>query len=198
MAIELTLKQRAFASQYVRHNGNATKAALAAGYSPSGAHVEASRLLRKPKIKRQIDKLTRKYDITPERVLTRLDNLSLKAQEAGNYPAAVRAEELIGKSLGMWVDRSVSVNLDLTGQHIDAIRALASRRRNKSGGAAGDDAQVIEGEATIGARPADKSICHNVGYTTSPDKSVIDQQVTPDAPLKQSGKTPSDVDGDNI
>ena len=169
----LTLKQASFAAEYIRHHGNGTRAAIAAGYAPSSAHVRASELVRHRKVRKHLDKLTRKHEITADRVLTRLDNLSAKAEESGNYPAAVRAEELIGKSLGMWVDRSVSVSLDLTGQHIEAIRALASRRIQKNI-APGDSATpIVAGSPSYNGTV----LSHNMHYDKSGkgDKSVIDQ-----------------------
>ena len=183
MPIVLSIREAAFAAQYVAKHGNGTQAAIAAGYAPSAAHVAASRLIRRGKVKRQIDRLTRKHEITADRVLTRLDNLSAKAEENGNYPAAVRAEELIGKSLGMWVDRSVSVSLDLTGQHIEAIRALSARRIQKNI-TPGDSATPID---VISPSYSGTGLSHNMHYDKSSknDKSVIDQ-----------GDRPSvDVDG---
>ena len=44
-------------------------------------------------------------------VQRRLDEISHEAQEAGQFGPAVRAEELLGRSIGMWIDRS----LQLTG-----------------------------------------------------------------------------------
>jgi hypothetical protein len=41
-----------------------------------------------------------------ERVLHRLSKLSNEAQQTGHYSAAARCEELIGKEIGMFVDRS--------------------------------------------------------------------------------------------
>jgi hypothetical protein len=41
-----------------------------------------------------------------ERVLQRLSELSHEAQQTGHYSAAARCEELIGKEIGMFVDRS--------------------------------------------------------------------------------------------
>ena len=40
-----------------------------------------------------------------ERVLNRLSELSREAQRKGQYSAAARCEELIGKEIGMFVDR---------------------------------------------------------------------------------------------
>ncbi len=120
----LTLKQRVFAHEYVAMKGNGTKAALAAGYGEDGAHVRASENVRKRKVAKRIRELTLHHEITAERVVRRLDNLSKAAQSDGQHGAAVKAEELIGKSLGMWIDRSVSVNVDLTTEHLAALQAL--------------------------------------------------------------------------
>ncbi len=120
----LTLKQRTLAYEYVAMKGNATKAAIAAGYAPTSAHVQAHRTLRIDKVARKVRELTLHHEITAERVVRRLDNLSKAAQSDGQHGAAVKAEELIGKSLGMWIDRSVSVNVDLTTEHLAALQAL--------------------------------------------------------------------------
>lgn len=174
MPIDLSIREAAFAAQYVARHGNGTQAAIAAGYAPKSAHVSASLLIRRPKVQRRIERLTRKHEITADRVLTRLDNLSARAEESGNYPAAVRAEELIGKSLGMWVDRSVSVSLDLTGQHIEAIRALSARRIQKNI-TPGDSARPVE--TSLPSYSGNSVYPHNMHYDKSGkgDKSVIDQ-----------------------
>lgn len=128
MADGLTFKQAAFAAEYVHHKGNGTKAAKAAGYGESSAHVRASELVRNRKVKRAIRNLTRKYDITPERVLTRLDNLSEKAEKAGDYSTAAKCERDLGNALGMFVKQSVHLNVDASQAHLDALRALAAKR----------------------------------------------------------------------
>jgi hypothetical protein len=125
----LTHKQAAFAAEYVHTNGNGTKAAKRAGYADSSAHVRASELVRKSKVTQRISYLSRRHEISAERVLTRLDNLSLGAEEAGNHSAAIKAEELLGKSLGMWIDRSMSVNVDMSEAHLDALRSLMGDRK---------------------------------------------------------------------
>lgn len=193
----LTLKQAAFAAEYIRHGGNGTRAALAAGYAQSSAHVRASELVRHRKVKKQLDKLARRHEITADRVLTRLDNLSAAAEESGNYPAAVRAEELIGKSLGMWVDRSVSVSLDLTGQHIEAIRALASRRIQKNI-TPGDSARPVETSSP--SYSGNTVNPHNMHYDKSAngDKSVIDQGDSLNADANSARSDAPDADGNNI
>lgn len=195
--IDLSIREAAFAAQYVAKHGNGTQAAIAAGYAPKSAHVSASLLIRRPKVKRRIDRLTRKHEITADRVLARLDNLSIKAEEGGNYPAAVRAEELIGKSLGMWVDRSVSVNLDLTGQHIEAIRALSARRIQKNI-TPGDSARPVETSSP--SYSGNAVLSHNVHYDKSgkSDKSVIDQGDSLSADANSARSDAPDADGNNI
>lgn len=125
---DLTLKQATFATEYVRCKGNGTKAAKNAGYAESWAHVAASENLRKPKVLGEIVTLTRKHEISAERVLTRLDNLSIKAEEANDFSTAVKAESLLGKSLGMWIDRSFNVNVNAGEAHLQALLDLARKR----------------------------------------------------------------------
>lgn len=193
----LTLKQASFAAEYIRHHGNGTRAAIAAGYAPSSAHVRASELVRHRKVRKHLDKLTRKHEITADRVLTRLDNLSSAAEESGNFPAAVRAEELIGKSLGMWVDRSVSVSLDLTGQHIEAIRALASRRIQKNI-TPGDSARPVETSSPSYSGNAVNPYNMHYGKLGKSGKSVIDQGDSVNADVDGARSDALDVDGRNI
>lgn len=125
---DLTLKQATFATEYVHCKGNGTKSAKRAGYAEKSAHVAASRALSNDKVIAEIVTLTRKHDISAERVLTRLDNLSIKAEEANDFSTAVKAESLLGKSLGMWVDRSFNVNVNAGEAHLQALLDLASKR----------------------------------------------------------------------
>jgi hypothetical protein len=39
-------------------------------------------------------------------VKNHLHEISLAAQDAGQFGPAVRVEELLGKSIGMWIDQS--------------------------------------------------------------------------------------------
>jgi hypothetical protein len=48
-------------------------------------------------------------DVTPKRVQERLHDISLAAQDAGQFGPAVRAEELLGKGIGMWIDQKLQV-----------------------------------------------------------------------------------------
>lgn len=55
---DLTLKQDAFVDAYVANGGQGTLAAKEAGYSESGAHVEANRLLKNPLIIQEVHRRT--------------------------------------------------------------------------------------------------------------------------------------------
>jgi phage terminase small subunit len=54
----MTLKQDAFVDAYVANGGQGTQAAKDAGYSESGAHVEANRLLKNPLIIQEVHRRT--------------------------------------------------------------------------------------------------------------------------------------------
>lgn len=58
---KLTVKQKKFADEYVK-TGNATKAAINAGYSDKYAHTNANKLLQNTTIKTQIDAQMQKIE----------------------------------------------------------------------------------------------------------------------------------------
>jgi hypothetical protein len=147
MADTLTLKQQRFAQEYVKRNGNGTRAAEAAGYSGNdNVHaVKASNLVRNGKVKRAIQKLTLRHEISPARVLARLDNLSVTAEAEGQYGVSAKCEELLGKSLGMWIDQKMHLNVDVSGEHLAALMEMAKARRTARAGAS--QPLVVDAEA---------------------------------------------------
>jgi phage terminase small subunit len=128
MAENLTPKQEQFVAEYLV-DLNAKQAAIRAGYSPKTAEAQASRLLRNVKV---ADELTRrraaisdKLEITQEWVIKKLvDNVERAMQaepvrdhegnETGqyNYAGSVAngALTLLGKHLGMFIERQISDN----------------------------------------------------------------------------------------
>lgn len=72
-------RHKKFAQEWVIDQ-NGTRAAMAAGYAESGAHVEASRLLRNPKVRKMIDELqskrASKLELKAERVLEELARIA--------------------------------------------------------------------------------------------------------------------------
>ena len=74
----------------------------------------------------------------------RLDEISHEAQADGQYGPAVRAEELLGKSIGMWVDQSV--NISVSSEHVQALLNQA-RQRQLEPIDNSDDSQPKSGES---------------------------------------------------
>jgi len=129
----LSQKQLRFAREYAVH-GNGTEAARKAGYSKSNGNVlgvQAHQNLRKPKVIAQVEHEIARIElkIDPHRVQRRLHEISHASEEAGQYGPAVRAEELLGKSIGMWVDQTLQLTGALKDEHIVALLDLARRRQ---------------------------------------------------------------------
>jgi hypothetical protein len=61
--------------------------------------------------------------------MRRLDEIGRAAQEAGHYGPAVRAEELLGKSIGMWIDQRLQLSGQLNDSHVQALLELARQRQ---------------------------------------------------------------------
>jgi hypothetical protein len=129
----LSLKQMRFVKEYA-HLGNGAEAARRAGYSDRNGHVAravASENLAKPYIAFAVDQEIRRIaaEVTPGRVKRRLDEISHAAQRAGQFGPAVRAEELLGKSIGMWIDQSLQLTGVLNDSHVMALIEVARRRQ---------------------------------------------------------------------
>ncbi len=59
---KLTVKQEAFITEYIRNKGNATQAAINAGYSKNTSRVIGLENLQKPYIRAEIEKRLKKKD----------------------------------------------------------------------------------------------------------------------------------------
>ena len=140
----LTLRMRVFCREYLATKGNATQAALLAGYSQNSAHVIGAQNLSKLCIRQEIGRLqaetARSVDISPARVLRRLDALSHAAEEAGQYAAAKGCEQLIGQHIGMFIERSLNVSVSASSAHLEALLEVARRRSSGK-----DEPTLIEG-----------------------------------------------------
>jgi hypothetical protein len=109
-------KHEAFAQAYVLTN-NGVKAAIEAGYAPSGsrnaASVRAAGLLKNAKVKARISELqqqltkkaTQAVALDRAWVLDRLKQNADLALDEKDRSAANRALELLGKEIGMFVER---------------------------------------------------------------------------------------------
>jgi len=136
---DLNPKQLRFVDEYLV-DLNATQAAIRAGYSPKTAKVQGSRLLTHAIISKAIrlgqEQIAHKYEVTQEYVIEKLiENLDGSLREGQRGPAN-GALTLLGKHIGMFVDRTrvegpnggpVQVE-DAAAARIAAILATASKR----------------------------------------------------------------------
>src|SRR5215475_6769084 len=128
---QLSLKQMRFVKEYA-HLGNGSEAARRAGYKPGPRIGQiAVENLQKPAVvavlKQELARID--ADVSPQRVKNRLHEISHAAQQAGQFGPAVRAEELLGKSIGLWVDQNLQLSGQLNDSHGTALIELARKRQ---------------------------------------------------------------------
>lgn len=122
---KLTIKQKKFADEYII-SGNATQAAINAGYSEKTARKIGSENLTKPDIKSYIDERMKKLeeeaiadqaevlkfltrimrDEEKEEVLVNIGNFEQEIQTMKvSAKDRIKAAELLGKRYGSWTDK---------------------------------------------------------------------------------------------
>ena len=108
---KLTPKQIKFCLLFVQEGDTktATQCAIEAGYSENRAKQEASELRKHPGCMEYIRELRnqdeKKYEVNLHKHLKRLHQLSVGAEEKGNWNAAVTAEKSRGQVAGLYIDR---------------------------------------------------------------------------------------------
>lgn len=128
----LTIKQKRFADEYII-SGNATQAAIKAGYSKKYASTNVTKLLQNPKIKAYIDdklkdiedeliadqKEVLKYltavmrgQASDETLMSIGDFSQEKTELRVSSKDRIRAAELLGKRYGTWTDK-VDMTVDV-------------------------------------------------------------------------------------
>lgn len=129
--VKITDKQDQFCREYVV-DFNATQAAIRAGYSQKSANRIASRLLSKAHIQSRLTTLkgkrANKANVTAEYVISSLNKVADRCMQAepvldklGNptgeyrfeHSGANKALELLGKHLGLYIERHQEVPNDL-------------------------------------------------------------------------------------
>lgn len=126
---KLTIKQKKFADEYII-SGNATQAAIKAGYSKKTARFTGAENLTKPNIKSYIDERMKKLeeeaiadqtevlkyltrvlrDEEKEEVLVNVGNFEQEIQPMKvSTKDKIKAAELLGKRYGSWTDK-VDIN----------------------------------------------------------------------------------------
>jgi phage terminase small subunit len=90
---------------------NATAAARRAGYSEKTVHVQGPRLLANVRVASRIaelqDEVAERNKLSVDGVVAKLAELRDAAIAAGQMGPAVRAQDLIGRTIGAFVDRSL-------------------------------------------------------------------------------------------
>jgi hypothetical protein len=104
----LTPKQERFCREWIV-DMNATAAAKRAGYADRAAHVTACRLLRDAKVAARIAELqaatAERLEVSADDVIRMLLESYQDAKAANQHGPAVRAAELLGRRLGMFIDK---------------------------------------------------------------------------------------------
>lgn len=107
--VKMTPKQKAFVRAYKTNGGNATQAAIKAGYSQKTAYSIGEENLRKPEIKQALEeeekKIQQKYEYTLDDMVRELDDVKMKADSENNRQVQIRAIELKGKAFGLFVEK---------------------------------------------------------------------------------------------
>lgn len=163
----LTPKQAAFVQHYTDAGGgvlfNATGAARKAGYNGADhtLTVVGRENLRKPYVWRAIRReLTTRYaasDLTVERVLADIEMTRQLAIQAGNLAVALKATELHGKYLTMFVERIEHVHTVEDADDAQLVE-LANRLMGRidgldiAGGTRGDGPESGADAGAAGAR----------------------------------------------
>ena len=112
----LTEMQKRFAEYLVYNEGRTTgsDAAIAAGYSPKRAKVEASELQNprlSPLVVQYIGELReeklKKYEVTYDKHVAELGKIREAALNKGAFSAATNAEKNRGMAAGLYIDRKI-------------------------------------------------------------------------------------------
>lgn len=110
---KLTFKEALFVEEYIV-DGNATRAAIAAGYSERSAATIGGRLLRKVHVQKAImarrEKRVASIEVTEAWVIERLQFIVQECSTRGptwSPSGASRAAELIGRYKQMWTDKVI-------------------------------------------------------------------------------------------
>ena len=114
---------------------NASQAAREAGYSKKNPTVTSARIMAVPEVQEYIAKLqeevAKRNEVTVDRVIEQLFIDHMDAKAANQHGPAIRATELIGKSVGMFKDNVVLTELQGTSDD-DLIEKVAKGDAKKA------------------------------------------------------------------
>ena len=108
VAFPLNARQERFAQEYAA-TGNATRAAITAGYSAKTAYATASRMLKYVKvaarIKELLSKAAERAEVTMESIARQLDDDRALARTEGQARVAIEATVQKAKLYGLFPDK---------------------------------------------------------------------------------------------
>lgn len=131
----LTPRQDTFAKN-VAKGGSQAQAARDAGYVASRSHTTGSELMLNPLVRHAVElyraSAEAKHEVTRDRVVNRIAEIGHVAFSAGDFGPALKAQELLGRALGAFVDRSqnINVNVDASAAQLQGLIEAANRRRS--------------------------------------------------------------------
>ena len=100
---------RAYADPQSETYSQASESAKKAGFSAKGARTAAWRALKRPCVKARLKEIYAESDFSEDRVMSNFVSDRLRAIQKGDFATAVRCDELMGKRLGLFSDRLISV-----------------------------------------------------------------------------------------
>ena len=107
----LTAQQEQFCLEFIK-DLNAVRAAIRAGYGEQHAKKNAWTIIRNPAVAERISDLkadqTKRTKIEADDILRRLVRIAEKTEQEGDYNAAIRYLELLGKHQAMWTDKNLT------------------------------------------------------------------------------------------
>jgi len=113
MARELTNRQKRFIQEY-RIDSNATQAAIRAGYEKKSARVSGHNCITNYNIKQAIAKerqvFAEKTGITVAYIQSEHQRLAALAEAKGDVGVATRNKELLGKTIGAYMEKQVIID----------------------------------------------------------------------------------------
>ena len=133
----LNPKQQKFLENYLPGDMTQTAAAREAGYS--NANVRAVQLLNNPTVKERLEEMRQelesKYGVSVTKSVRDMQLLRDEAWQAGNFSAAIKAEELRLKVTGLMVARShvAHENIDSLSrdQIVEQLQEFMERAKNR-------------------------------------------------------------------
>ncbi len=109
-ATNLSVRQRMFC-RHMAQGMSQRKSAIEAGYADSVSTSDtAYKLMKKPEIQQEIERVSREIEreqrVSLAHHVARMQDLSQKAEDAGQYGSAIQAEHYAGKVSRLYVDQA--------------------------------------------------------------------------------------------